>query len=191
MGKETAVRRIYLALSIVIIFANSISALEKTRRSKKFGMAITPNIGFVNPGFAAGLDYNIYNVLSVNHKIRVGGAEDILGASDSSNAHFEVGYLVGMWKRNRIGYLSAMAGLSIVRTTKKGKELVPPDCFLVSCTDGTYEISKSRTFGFPFQLEAVFVKHIFGAGISITGNINGDRSYGGVIFEFPIGWVPS
>jgi hypothetical protein len=190
MRKETNKNHIILIFCTVLVFTNSISGFEKNQRSRKFGFSITPNVGFVDPGLAAGIDYNIYNVLSVNHKIRVAGAEDIFGATDSSNAHFEGGYLIGIWKRNRIGYLSAMAGLSIVSTTKKGKQLVPPDCFLVSCTDGTYEILKSKTIGFPFQLEAVLVKHIFGVGISITGNINGDRSYGGLIFEFPIGWVP-
>jgi hypothetical protein len=139
---------------------------------------------------AAGIDFNMYNLGAVNHKLRLSGAEELDGATDSIDAHLEVGYLCGLWKRSKAGYLSASLGLSVVETTFRGKEILAPTCFLTSCSGGVYEITKSMTIGLPFHLEAVLMRNIIGIGISILGNMNLDRSYGGVVIEIPLGWLP-
>lgn len=155
-----------------------------------YGLALVPNVGAVHPGLAGGLDLNFYKYGGLIHKIRMASADDLSGPIDSSNYHMELGYLIGKWSRNRAGYVSAMVGLSVVETNTQVKELVAPDCWLISCTGGVYEMHKSTTVGIPFHLEAILMYNVLGIGIALTGNFNLDASYGGVVLELPLGWVP-
>jgi hypothetical protein len=178
-------------LKLFSAIACLLPAYANAVQGERMGFSIAPNLGFVSPGMGGGIDLNIHNLSGFNHKIRMSGSEELSsGVPDSIDAHYEMGYLIGRWKRNHAGYLSASVGIGVVETTDRGREIVPPTCFLTSCTAGTYEMKKSKTVGVPFQFEAILMRNFIGIGLSILGNINPDRSYGGVVLEIPLGWTP-
>ena len=106
-------------------------------------------------------------------------------------ADTEYGLLFGRYSARKAGFVSASAGLSVVRSVRRGRSL-GSNCdsmaFMGCLFSSTrYEKVVSHTFGVPFEARAVLATRFAGLGVGVFGNLNGNGSFVGVGLTLDVG----
>lgn len=106
-------------------------------------------------------------------------------------ADTEFGLLLGRYSARKAGFVTASAGLSVVRSVRRGRSL-GSDCDssqLFGCLFAVtrHERLVSHTFGVPFEARAVLASRYAGLGVGLFGSLNGNGSFVGVALTLDTG----
>ena len=106
-------------------------------------------------------------------------------------ADTEFGVLFGRYSARKVGFVTASAGLSVVRSVRRGRSL-GSDCnssAFMGCLFSTtrYERLASHTIGVPFEARAVLASRYAGLGVGVFGNLNAGGSFAGVALTLDVG----
>ncbi len=99
-------------------------------------------------------------------------------------ADTEFGVLYGHYSARRAGFVTASAGLSVVRSVRRGRSL-GSDCNSSAFMGCLFSVTRherlvSHTFGIPFEARAVLASRYAGLGVGVFGNLNGNNSFVGI-----------
>jgi hypothetical protein len=106
-------------------------------------------------------------------------------------ADTEFGLLFGRYSARKAGFVTASAGLSVVRSVRRGRSL-GSSCntsAFMGCLFSTtrYERLESHTIGVPFEARAVLASRYAGLGIGLFGNLNSKGSFVGIALTLDAG----
>lgn len=189
MTTTTAVRSLVIAL----IFTAASPALADEANTKPISTAGGGAIISLGLGPSAG---GIMGVASAQTRrgsrlfgLRIAESSEFnLFGPSPALADTEFGVLYGHYSARRAGFVTASAGLSVVRSVRRGRFLDSgcnnPGC-LFSVT--RHERLVSQTVGIPFEARAVLANRYAGLGVGVFGNLNGNGSFVGIALTMDTG----
>lgn len=119
--------------------------------------------------------------------LRVAAVEEfnIFGPSPSESAS-DWALLIGMASASRRGLRFAAAGLGLVRSVRRGRQIHPGGWFLVG---PQHERLERLTLGIPFDLHGILHLRGCGLGLSLFGNVNAANTFAGVALTVHLGKI--
>lgn len=106
-------------------------------------------------------------------------------------ADTEFGLLYGRYSGRRAGFVTASAGLSVVRSVRRGRFLGRScnSTGFLAClfNPARHERLVSHSLGVPFEARAVLASRYAGLGLGAYGNLSGNGSFVGIALTVNVG----